>query len=130
MQSHRQSLSGAFVFGSAIALTAFAHGCGEDAAVNDLTPEALLADLTDESDAGSSVEGYPRFVDAKGAFTCDLTLVGDYPPAQLPGDLERARMVMTRAYATHVKYIPFAFDPVGTTNGQPNIWSGGRYLFK
>jgi hypothetical protein len=114
----------------AIALAWLAYGCS--------SPVVTSVDGVDdgtENDADEATDRvrqdyYPRYVDADGAFTCDLTLVGDYPPQQVPADLERDRMVMSRERGMLVKYLPLAFDPEGTTGGQPNLWSGGRYLFR
>ena len=112
---------------ASIVALAFAAACASD-----------VANIAADDDAVAQVAApldnrpitYPRYVDAKGAFTCDLTLVGNYPQTQVPPDLERDRMVMTRQPGLLIKYLPLAFDPTGTTEGQPNLLSGGRYLFK
>jgi hypothetical protein len=107
--------------GACIATFTAAPACGSDATI--IGNVAPLVDVADDVT-------YPRYVDAKGAFTCDLTLVGNYPQARVPPDLERDRMVMSREPGMLVKYLPLAFDPEGTTEGQPNLLSGGRYLFE
>ncbi|MEJ7731396.1 MAG: hypothetical protein WKG00_19540 [Polyangiaceae bacterium] len=70
------------------------------------------------------------YIKAEGAFTCDLTLAGDYPPAQIAPLLERDRMIMSDRKGFLFKHLPIAFDFANTTNGQPNLLGGGRYLWK
>lgn len=125
MRSHWHYVCGSVV---SIALAWVVSGCGSDIQRSDdgTATEAGAAVALDLQ----GIEGYPRYVAARGAFTCELTLAGDYPPAQVPPDLERDRIVMSRARGMIVKYLPIAFDPEGTTHGQPNLLSGGRYLFK
>jgi hypothetical protein len=128
MRSHWHHARGSV---ASIALASLGIGCGSQIESDDdrVDPATALSDLSSEIVGNDS---YPRSVAARGAFTCELTLAGDYPPGQVPPDLERDRMVMSRAArGMLVKYLPIAFDPQGTiTNGQPNLLSGGRYLFK
>jgi hypothetical protein len=114
----------------AISLVACLSGCSSRLESDDEGVDTVTAALGSEASEATGNDSYPRYVNASGAFTCEITLAGDYPPTQVPADLERDRMVMSREPGLLVKYLPLAFDPQGTTNGQPNLWSGGRYLFK
>lgn len=127
-----------YLSGIAISLSPLAGGCASpldyahgaaDVVSNDADSQ-LDSQASALSNGATTATTYPRYVDARGAFTCELTLAGDYPSSRVPPDLERDRMVMTRERGMLVKYLPLAFDPEGTTNGQPNLFSGGRYLFK
>jgi hypothetical protein len=68
--------------------------------------------------------------DAKGGFTCDLRLAGDFPLGQVPPVLEIDRMIMSRQPGMLHKHLPIAFSSDHFTNGQPDLLGGGRYLFK
>jgi hypothetical protein len=127
MRSHWHYVRGSVY---AISLAALVSGCGTGIESSDDSVEIATDDaLGVVSDSLRNVS-YPRYVAARGAFTCELTLTGDYPPSQVAPDLERDRMVMSRERGVIVKYLPIAFDPQGTTDGQPNLLSGGRYLFR
>lgn len=61
---------------------------------------------------------------AKGAFTCDFALPGDFPFGRVAPVIERDRMYMAERPGMQRKQIPMAFD---FANG--NLLTGGRYLF-
>lgn len=63
-------------------------------------------------------------IKAKGAFTCDFALPGDFPFGQVAPVIERDRMYMAERPGMQRKQIPLRFDFV---NGQ--LLTGGRYLF-
>lgn len=70
-------------------------------------------------------------IDAKGAFTCDLRIAGDaFAPDGIAGPIERDRMIMSRATGFIHKQIPIALDFTHFSGGQPDLLSGGRYLYK
>src|SRR5919205_1005647 len=63
-------------------------------------------------------------VRARGAFTCDFALPGDFPFDRVAPVIERDRMYMAERPGMRRKQIPMRFDP---SNGQ--LLTGGRYLF-
>jgi hypothetical protein len=63
-------------------------------------------------------------IKAKGAFTCDFALPGDFPFGQVAPVIERDRMYMAERPGMQRKQIPMRFD---FSNGQ--LLTGGRYLF-
>ncbi|HVY45253.1 MAG TPA: hypothetical protein VHB21_05210 [Minicystis sp.] len=76
-------------------------------------------------------EGGRGYLPAKGSFTCDFGLVGDYPPDRIAPDIERDRMIMSDNRGLLQKHLPIALDFTSfTEEGAPNLLSGGRYLFK
>jgi hypothetical protein len=84
---------------------------------------------------GAALEGdngdHDGDVDAKGAFTCDLQLAGDaFTPNAIAPAIERDRMIMSRADGFLHKHIPIALDFAHSSGGQPDLFTGGRYLFK
>jgi hypothetical protein len=63
-------------------------------------------------------------IKAKGAFTCDFALPGDFPFSQVAPVIERDRMYMAERPGMQRKQIPMRID---FSNG--NLLTGGRYLF-
>jgi hypothetical protein len=63
-------------------------------------------------------------IKAKGAFTCDFALPGDFPFSQVASLIERDRMYMAERPGMQRKQIPMRID---FSNG--NLLTGGRYLF-
>lgn len=63
-------------------------------------------------------------IKAKGAFTCDFALPGDFPFGQVAPVIERDRMYMAERPGLQRKQIPMRFD-----NSNGNLLTGGRYLF-
>lgn len=61
---------------------------------------------------------------AGGAFTADFALPGGMPLDQLPGLIERDRLIMATRPGMRQKHLPFRLD---TVTGM--VLSGGRYLF-
>lgn len=108
-----------------LGLTLGLGGCA--APVSDEEEEPVSEQVLAQSCAS---DFHPGYIQAKGAFTCDFRIAGDYPPQQLPPDLERDRMHMTRADGMLHKQIPIAFSSTEFTNGFPDIYGGGRYLFE
>jgi hypothetical protein len=80
------------------------------------------------SEALSSVGEADHYIQAKGAFTCDFRLAGDYPPNEVAPDLERDRMLMSAQDGIQQKHIPIRLDFEHFSNGFPDLLSGGRYL--
>ncbi|HZI07866.1 MAG TPA: hypothetical protein VEZ71_27860, partial [Archangium sp.] len=66
----------------------------------------------------------PGPISAGGAFTADFALPGSLPLEQMPGLIERDRVVMTKRPGMRQKHLPFRVD---TASGK--VLSGGRYLF-
>ncbi len=66
----------------------------------------------------------PGPISAAGAFTADFGLPGTMPLEQLPGLIERDRLVMTKRPGMRQKHLPFRMN---AANGM--VLSGGRYLF-
>jgi hypothetical protein len=111
-------LSGAFVVCGALV-----SACSTEVDADDIGVDVEAVVMDDQP------EVYPREVDANGAFTCELTLAADYPAIQVPPDLERDRMIMSRQRGMLVKYLPLRIGAVGPNGEPPNLYSGGRYLF-
>src|SRR5215212_8391744 len=63
-------------------------------------------------------------IKARGAFTCDFALPGDFPFGRVAPVIERDRMYMAERPGMQRKQIPMRFD---FSNG--NLLTGGRYLF-
>lgn len=63
-------------------------------------------------------------IKARGAFTCDFALPGDFPFAQVAPVIERDRMYMAERPGMQRKQIPMRFDP-----STGDLLTGGRYLF-
>ncbi len=104
-------------------------GCGGD--IDDV--DDVIDDEASVGEASSAIEvGGIGKINAQGAFTCDFSLLGDaFGPADIAPALERDRMIMSDfADGMFHKHLPLALDFAHTTNGQPDIFSGGRYLFK
>ncbi len=89
-------------------------GCGTVTVDKPATQEAPL-------NSGGSA-GTP--IEAEGAFTCDFSLPGAMPLAQVPAVIERDRMYMAERPGMLTKRLPIALDPA-----TGNLFSGGRYLF-
>jgi hypothetical protein len=66
----------------------------------------------------------PGNIQARGSFTCDFTIPGDYP-LDVAQAIERDRMYMAERPGMQRKQIPLGF--VGNANH--DLYSGGRYLF-
>lgn len=70
-------------------------------------------------------------IKAKGGFTCDFSILGDaFGPADIAPAIERDRMIMSDGNGMYHKHLPIALDFEHFSNGQPDLFSGGRYLFK
>jgi hypothetical protein len=95
--------------------------------VDDVDVEPDIGEASDELNVGGIGKIY-----AEGAFTCDFSLLGDaFGPADIAPALERDRMIMSDfADGMFHKHLPIALDFAHTTNGQPDLFGGGRYLFK
>ena len=63
-------------------------------------------------------------IKARGAFTCDFALPGDFPFGQVAPVIERDRMYMAERPGMQRKQIPMRFDPA-----TGNLLTDGRYLF-
>jgi hypothetical protein len=83
-------------------------------------PVASINAATDEDDDENSMGN----ISAKGCFTCDFTILADFPLGQVAPVIERDRMYMAEQRGMQRKQIPMAFD-----NQTGNLFSGGRYLF-
>lgn len=79
------------------------------------TTETAAADVQRKQDGN---------IKAKGAFTCDFALPGDFPFSQVAPVIERDRMYMAERPGMQRKQIPMRID---FSNG--NLLTGGRYLF-
>lgn len=118
-------VSAALTLLSAIALV----GCGgEDV---DDTEDFDIELATGEADSELNVGAVGK-INAEGAFTCDFSLQGDaFGPADIAPALERDRMIMSDfADGMFHKHLPIALDFQHSTNGQPDLFGGGRYLFE
>ena len=108
------------IFASLVSGLALMAGCALD------TGEAV--GTSDEALKGDHNDGD---IDARGAFTCDLTIAGDaFAPNTIAPAIERDRMIMSRANGFIHKQIPIALDFTHFSGGQPDILTGGRYLYK
>jgi hypothetical protein len=82
------------------------------------------ASLAESSGMQAGTQARDGDLKAKGAFTCDFTLPGDFPLEQVGPVIERDRMYMAERPGLLFKHIPLRIDE---TSG--NLLSGGRYLF-
>jgi hypothetical protein len=89
---------------------------------------AAEADEGPVGEAALAIARGPGYIKAKGAFTCDFRLAGDYPQNEVAPDLERDRMLMSPQPGIQQKHIPISLDFTHFTNGNPDLLSGGRYL--
>ena len=112
-------------------LSAFALvGCG-GGDIDDVDDIDVDADVA-VGEASAEINNGVGKINAEGGFTCDFSILGDaFGPADIAPALERDRMIMSDfANGMFHKKLPLALDFAHTTNGQPDIFSGGRYLFK
>src|ERR1044071_2436848 len=75
-------------------------------------------------DDDDDLKAKPSNIKARGAFTCDFALPGDFPLGQVAPVIERDRMYMADRPGMQRKQIPIRFD-----FATGNILTGGRYLF-
>ncbi|HKQ68343.1 MAG TPA: hypothetical protein VJT73_03350 [Polyangiaceae bacterium] len=109
------------VFG-ALGPTGCAAGAVDDPAEDSAELRANKAEINSCEDDGN--------IKAKGAFTCDFRLPGDaFGPMEIAPVLERDRMIMSREKGMLHKHLPIALDFNHFSGGQPDLFSGGRYLF-
>jgi hypothetical protein len=66
----------------------------------------------------------PGPISAGGAFTADFAIPGGMPLDQLPGLIERDRVIMAKRPGMRQKHLPFRID---AATGM--VLTGGRYLF-
>lgn len=84
-------------------------------------PPAVASGASEDED---ELKSRPGNVKARGAFTCDFALPGDFPLGQVAPVIERDRMYMAERPGMQRKQIPIRFD-----SATGNILTGGRYLF-
>lgn len=85
---------------------------------------APLARAATQNPATEAQQKQDGNIKAKGAFTCDFALPGDFPFNQVAPVIERDRMYMAERPGMQRKQIPMRID---FSNG--NLLTGGRYLF-
>ncbi len=72
----------------------------------------------------SNTNHAPGPIEARGALLGDFEIVGNMPPAEVPGAIERDRAIFVARPGFYRKLIPLRIESDG------RLFSGGRYLFR